>query len=281
MYGESMASRRIVLILAMVGAGALLAFGAHRLWIRQEHARLVATAYEAPPPGMVLVPAGEFLMGGSDSAAEPDEGPLRKVFVPAFYIDRCEVTNRRYKQFKPDFRYPAGADDLPVTGVLKKDAQAYCRFVGKRLPTGAEWEKAARGTDGRRYPWGDPFILTNANLRAGSTRFLPPDVACQISATNATTRGKLPVGSFPSGASPYGCLDMSGNVWEWVSDVWVDKGWSAPSPAMRRGIIRGGAYGYGPTQARTSYQGFEDLDTTCHDVGFRCAMDAIPKKRTD
>src|SRR5439155_16521253 len=94
----------------------------------------------------------------------------------------------------------------------------------------------------------------------------------------AASTGKLPGGSFPNGASPYGCQDMAGNVWEWVGDVWMDKnafGMRARSEA--RGIIRGGAYRYSPRQARTSYQGFEALVATCHDVGFRCSMDSVVK----
>ena len=123
--------------------------------------RSSAQEYEAPPPGMILVPAGEFFMGSNDSEAEPDERPLRRVFLPAFYIDRFEVTNRRYQEVKKDHRFPAGEEELPVTLVLKREAEEYGRLTGKRLPTNAEWEKAARGTDGRTYPWGDSFITAS------------------------------------------------------------------------------------------------------------------------
>jgi formylglycine-generating enzyme required for sulfatase activity len=243
--------------------------------IRQS--RLTAQEYEPPPPGMVFVPAGEFLMGSDDANADPDEKPSRKVFVPAFYIDRFEVTNRRYKEFKRDHLYPAGEDDFPVTHVLKRDAEAFCHWAGRRLPTAAEWEKAARGTDGRIYPWGNEFRngLANINRRAGDTNGL----SCRLPSVSSPSKGKLPVGSFPQSVSPYGCHDMAGNVWEWVSDVWLDQGiFGAKRNREPRGILRGGASGYSPAHARTSYQGFEALDTTCHDVGFRCVMNAIPKR---
>jgi formylglycine-generating enzyme required for sulfatase activity len=226
---------------------------------------------------MILVPAGEFWMGSNDANAEPDEKPLRKVFLPAFYIDRFEVTNRRYEELMPGYRFPAGEDDLPVTHVLKRDAEEFCRRASRRLPTGAEWEKAARGTDGRVYPWGNKFSADRANINrraeAGSTN----NLLCR--SPLATSSRKLPGGSFPSGASPYGCEDMAGNVWEWVSDVWMDTVSFGPATGEPRGIIRGGAYSYSPLQARTSYQGFEALDTTCHDVGFRCTMDAVPNRK--
>jgi len=225
---------------------------------------------------MVLVPAGEFLMGSDDPAAEPDEMPRRRVFLPAFYIDTFEVTNRRYKEFKTSHAFPPGEDDLPVTFVLKREAEAFCRWAGRRLPTAAEWEKAARGTDGRVFPWGNEFRegLANIHRRSGDTNGL----ACTVPNASTPSKGKLRGGSFPQSVSPYGCHDMAGNVWEWVSDVWVDKTvlWER-NASERRGILRGGASSYSPVHARTSHQGFEALEATCHDVGFRCALNAIPK----
>lgn len=243
-----------------------------------QESRLRAQAYEPAPSGMVLVPAGEFLMGSDDETADPDERPLRKVFLPAFYIDQFEVTNRRYKEFRKDHSYLPGEDDLPVTSVRKFEAEAFCRWAGRRLPTSAEWEKAARGTDGRIYPWGNEFRSDCANINRRSNLVSFGTQVCKSSL--GRSQGKLSVGSFPKGASPYGCQDMAGNVWEWVSDVWVDRSFlQSRKQSEPRGILRGGAYSYSPRQGRASYQAFEELGATCHDVGFRCAMNAVPIKK--
>jgi formylglycine-generating enzyme required for sulfatase activity len=257
---------------------ALLALGGELVWTGFRQVRLTRQHYHPPPPGMVFVPAGEFLMGSDDPTADPDERPLRRVFVPAFYIDQFEVTNRRYKEFKKDHHYPSGEDDLPVTFVFKHKAEEFCRWAGRRLPTNAEWEKAARSTDGRIYPWGNEFKADRANINRRGTFAASTALVCKSPLLNV--KGKLPGGTFPKGGSPYGCQDMAGNVWEWVSDVWLDKNpLAATSHADARGIIRGGAYSYSPFQARVSYQGFEALGATCHDVGFRCAMDAVGKPK--
>ncbi len=265
-------SLALVLLAAMAVAGG--AWG----WVTITREMLRAQAYESPPPGMVLVPAGEFLMGSDDPSADPDEMPLRRVFLPAFYIDKLEVTNRRYQEFKNSHAFAPGEEDLPVTFVLKADAEAFCRWAGRRLPTNAEWEKAARGTDGRVFPWGNEFRagLANIHRRSGNTN----SMVCTLPTASTPSKGKLSGGSFPQSVSPYGCHDMAGNVWEWVSDIWVDKSFLwARDPSERRGILRGGASTYSPVHARTSHQGFEALEATCHDVGFRCALNAIPKKR--
>jgi formylglycine-generating enzyme required for sulfatase activity len=164
--------------------------------------RLIEQRYEPPPPGMVLVPAGEFWMGSNDVQAEPDERPLRRVFVPAFYIDKFEVTNRRFKELMPGHRYPSGEDDLPVTHVLKRDAEEFCRRAERRLPSGAEWEKAARGTDGRVYPWGNEFVADHANINRRVGIVTTNSATCESPLT--ASKGKLPGGSFPKGASAYG-----------------------------------------------------------------------------
>ena len=255
-----------------------MAWGGVRVWSKLQRDKLCEEEYETLPTGMVFVPAGEFWMGSDDANAEADERPLRKVFLPAFFIDRFEVTNRRYKEFKKTHLYPAGEEDFPVTFVLKRDAEAYCRWAGRRLPTSAEWEKAARGVDGRVFPWGNEFRggLANINRRSGDTNGL----SCRLPNATSPSKGKLPVGSFPKSVSPYGCHDMAGNVWEWVSDVWPDRdalGMKVSGEA--KGILRGGASSYSPAHARTSHQGFEALEATCHDVGFRCSVDAVPAKR--
>jgi formylglycine-generating enzyme required for sulfatase activity len=259
----------LLLFLLVVG------WSAHVGWTAFQQHHLANLQYQPPPPGMVFVPPGDFLMGSDDPLAEPDERPLRRVFVRGFYIDRLEVTNREFQRFKPSHRFPAGEEELPATFVHKHEAQAYCRWAGRRLPTDAEWEKAARGTDGRVYPWGNPFDAARANVeqpapRRGTNALCLPD-------SIHPSQGKVRGGSFPSGASPYGCEDMAGNVWEWVEDEWKDSGgWLGVGGCQRRGILRGGAATYSAHQARVSYHGFEGLETTCHDVGFRSALDARP-----
>ncbi len=164
------------------------------------------------PNEMVRVPAGEFLRGSNTRLA--DEGPQHSVMLAEFLIDQYEVTNLQYKAFMratqhkspthfSNRTHPEDKADHPVTFVSWHDARDYCAWAGKRLPTDAEWEKAARGTDGRTFPWGDKFALHNANT---------PARWASLKNTGDTT----PVGSFTAGISPYGAYDMSGNVWEWT-----------------------------------------------------------------
>lgn len=271
--------RRTLWIIGCLALLALAGWGGERTRIAVSRAWLCTQEYEPPPPGMVFVPAGEFWMGGDDANAEPDEKPLRKIFVPTFYIDEFEVTNRRYKESKTDHRYPSGEGNLPVTFVLKRDAEEFCRRAVRRLPTNSEWEKAARGTDARTYPWGNEFSAERANINRRIGGASTSVANCELPLVGAS-RGKLVGGSFPKGMSPYGCQDMAGNVWEWVSDAWVDPApFGQKSTVDPRGILRGGAYSYSPQQARASYQGFEALGATCHDVDFRCAMDAVAKTK--
>ena len=164
-----------------------------------------------PFEGMVLIPAGEFLMGSTeaDVQAKGDEKPQRVVNVPAFYIDQFEVTHIEYKRFIDATGYPPppswtegkyadDADFYPIVEVTWWDAMAYARWVGKRLPTEAEWEKAARGTDGRRYPWGNDYDSHLAN----------------------TGRYFEPVNAHLEGASPYGVVNVAGNASEWTGSVY-------------------------------------------------------------
>ena len=158
---------------------------------------------------MVLVPEGEFTMGSEDG--DDDEPPAHQVFLDAYFIDKYEVTNTFYKVCVEDgvCEQPTDTDDYsnsqyaqhPVVYVDWYMAAEYCEWRGARLPTEAEWEKAAQGTDGRTYPWGDEESeITFANFSGSDTK---------------------EVGSYPKGVSPYGAYDMAGNVWEWVAD-WFD-----------------------------------------------------------
>lgn len=171
------------------------------------------TRIGASPNQMLRVPAGKFIMGTDTRLS--DEGPQHTVHLPSYWIDKYEVTNLQYQQFieatgkrAPDHfenrTFPVGKADHPVTFVSWHDANAYCAWADKRLPTDEEWEKAARGTDGRMFPWGQQFDINQVNTPVRWKR---------LNEKGDTT----PVGAFPGGASPYGALDMSGNVWEWTA----------------------------------------------------------------
>ncbi len=202
--------------------------------------------------GMVLVPAGPFLMGSDEFARE---GPPRRVNVPAFWIDRFPVTNDDYVAFvaATGHRPPVDwADGRPREGfgrhpvmVTWADADAYARWAGKRLPTEAEWEKAARGTDGRRYPWGDTW---------DGTRALTWET---VAPTGMRTE---PVDARPSGASPYGAEQMVGLLEEWCAD-WYDAYPGSPYRSLGYGerfkVLRGGAWIFTQTHARCAYRCFE------------------------
>ncbi|MCA9791965.1 MAG: SUMF1/EgtB/PvdO family nonheme iron enzyme [Candidatus Eremiobacteraeota bacterium] len=188
----------------------------------------------ATPEGMVLVPGGEFLTGTNDPDADSEVGPLRPAQVASFYIDLTEVTNAQVKAVKPDHTFPEGEEDHPATGFTRPQAAAILARMDKRLPTALEWEKAARGTDGRSYPWGNRYDEKLAHVGRAEHR---PNV-CSLTSRLAA------VGSYPGGASPYGCLDMVGNAWEWVADDY-------PGRPVRH-LIRGGAFGY-PARDNRAY----------------------------
>ncbi len=197
---------------------------------------------------VVVVPEGEFVRGSN--VTRWDERPEQSIYLDRFEIDQFEVTNCQYQRFvqatarqAPPYwtgdQFPAGQADFAVAGVTWDEASAYCQWAGKRLPTEAEWEKACRGVDGRIYPWGNEWQTGqgNTDLLAGSYEF--PDVPGSapspqdnawgfLEATPGVpgSRGLMPVGSYLSSASPYGVMDMVGNVSEWVADWYVNADYS-------------------------------------------------------
>ncbi len=258
-----------------------------------------ARVWEADGAEMVFVPAGEFTMGSEELG--DDERPVHRVYLDDFWVDQYEVTNGRFTRFVAetgyqtdaeklgwgwvwtgseweevqgaDWRHPRGPDssiegkvNYPVTLVSWNDADAYCRWAGKRLPNEAQWEKAARGPtsdseQGRRYAWGDEFDSARANTK------------------EAELDGVTPVGSFsPQGDSPYGASDMMGNVGEWVADWYGDNYYSQaplinpPGPAAgTHKVLRGGSWLFNEVYARTAFRHNIRPDYTYDFAGFRCS----------
>ena len=239
--------------------------------------------------GMVSIPAGEFTMG-RDSGPK-DESPAHKLFLPAFHIDRNLVTAGEYAKFiqekgptgpkgemyldaaDPDalvhnrggkWLPKEGFEHHPVGEMSRHGAAAYCAWAGKRLPSEAEWEKAARGTDGRLYPWGNDLPRADLAFIGGY-------------------RGQtVPVGRFPKGASAYGVLDMAGQVWEWTRSIYKPypydpkDGREQPAPTDTV-VARGGHSGSGPEGLASTSREAVDAGraATGHAyIGFRCASDA-------
>lgn len=227
---------------------------------------------------MVLIPAGEFQMGSPDGEGQADERPRHRVYLDAYSMDRFEVTVSRYAKFMQSTgrRAPEYWDqvktgkhsDLPVVGIDWHDAEAYCRWAGKRLPTEAEWEKAARGTDERTYPWGNEEPTTRlANFGKVFTENVYKVLA--------------PVESYEAGKSPYGLHHMAGNVWEWTAD-WYDEHSYAKSPQRNptgpssgtTKVFRGGSWGDVPVDMRSAYRGRVTPTYRDGNIGFRCAQDS-------
>lgn len=255
-------------------------------------------AEEQPSADMVLIPAGEFQMGSDNGDA--DERLVHTVFLDAFYIDKFEVTNAQYKKFVEATAHPSPSgkgylytgdlreifkpwDDQsfnqpnqPVVNVTWFDAKAYCEWAGKRLPTEAEWEKAAcAGLAGKKYPWGDE--------EPDSTKANFADKNVEMSWANRSVDDgyayPAPVGSYqPNG---YGLYDMSGNVWEWCAD-WYDEAYYSRSPKRnpkgppsgRHRVLRGGSWYRASHTLRCAERVSDVSESRLNVTGFRCAKDA-------
>ncbi len=250
-------------------------------------------------------------MGSSISV---NESPEHKVFLDAFWIDQTEVTNAMFKRFVDatayhtnaemdgwasvfnpsakewqdvkgaSWQHPRGPstnlgelDNYPVVQMSWNDAKAYCEWAGRHLPTEAEWEKAARGTDSRIYPWGNQNVagdllnLADQNL----------DVSWARKSMDDGYQFAAPVGHYPNGASPYGAYDMAGNVQEWLAD-WYDENYYASSPiknptgpAIGQGhVLRGGGWNDGKGSVRVAYRNHDSPEGRSDSTGFRCAQSA-------
>lgn len=237
-----------------------------------------------PPEGMIKIEKGETIIGSNEMDTEGkaiqygnkkpwflNEHPEHKIIVKEFYIDKFEVTGKDYQEFVtatnhriPSYwqggTFPANQAENPVSMVSWFDAKEYCKWKSKRLPAEVEWERAARGSDGRRFPWGNDFKLKKLN-------------------TMGIHGGTTPVGTFNEGKSPYGIFDMAGNVQEWTLDSYkpyAGNEYEDRDFGEKFKVVRGGGWGglghYGSeVYVRTAYRNYAPPGGTYDDVGFRCA----------
>ncbi|MEJ0100675.1 MAG: SUMF1/EgtB/PvdO family nonheme iron enzyme [Pseudomonadota bacterium] len=269
-HGLAALRRRRVLLKAsvVIGTVAVVAIAAVLAWRHFGSSPL--TGSDGAPA--VLVPAGKSVLGDDENT------PLREIYTNAFYIDKVEVTVARYARFlkatsslqPPDYwdEVDAAKDaDKPVIGVSWRDADSYCKWAGRRLPTAAEWERAARGADQRMYPWGNE----------------PPDAARANSGRDEADKpyadGVAVVGAHPTGASPFGVQDLAGNVGEFVAD-WYSESFPHEDVRNPRGpaagtdkVIKGGSWYDAPARLVVARDAYAGLDYRSDDTGFRCARD--------
>lgn len=259
---------------------------------------------------MMYIPTGEFLMGSPEGEGDDDEHPQHALYLSSYWIDKTEITNAMFQKFTQDtdyqtyaeqvgfsyhfvgadtyktdgadWRHPQGPsssidglENHPVVHVTWNDAAAYCSWAGKRLPTEAEWERAARGTEGYRYPWGNELACEYGN-------FDDETIIDRLVIDYANCDGyprTAPVGSFQYSSNSYGVLDLSGNVWEWTSD-WYAKDYYSWSPyenpkGANEGegkVVRGGSWYADKDFLRSSYRNLEDINFSVDTIGFRCVL---------
>ena len=257
--------RRVTAILA-VGLAAAMAHG--------------AGAGAPQHDDRVLVPAGQATVGtdrerlvqqlagsGGRVSWYSDEIPERKAPVPEFLIDRTEVTNQRFKTIFADHLFPPNLANHPVVNVTWAKASEFCEKAGGKLPSEEQWERAARGDDGRVYPWGNEFDTGKAMFMGstGVSRLKVGSFELEQSGENMTG-GTAPADSRPDGASPFGALNMAGNVWEW-QDGWYDE-------MKKLRLLKGGSWLTPQTSLRAAARLGDDGARLFNDYGFRCVYPA-------
>ena len=205
---------------------------------------------------MSYIPPGEFIMGHDDGSA--NASPAQRVFLDGYFIDTYEVTNAQYQMFNPAHEFAPGLEDYPVVNVTWDEADAYAKWIGKRLPTEAEWEKAARGADGKIFPWGNEFDPSRCNTQESGEHHLTP------------------VNRYPTGLSSFGVCDMVGNVLEWTADRYKPYAWSShqsPDYDEEFIVLRGGSWIHPESQSTCFTRLYAPAENRSNFIGFRCVKE--------